>query len=348
MEKFSFNFFTYFSRIAPSELIALKKPQILLPIFYIYAFTKAFFINQKKIEIIHLGDALLSPLGVLLKMSKNVPVTVTVHALDVIFPNRLYQFLIPRCLNRLDKIICVSRETMNECIIRGINPELCTVIPNGIDKFYPIKYLEKKKMLKYLINIEIGNNKILLSVGRLIERKGFHYFIKNTFPCIRKEFPGIIYLIVGSGKLKNKLNDIIMQLGFENEVFILQKIDDNSLNSLYQISDIFIMPNIPVKGDMEGFGIVALEASSSGLPVVASNIEGIKDAIIDNKNGFLIDPYDNKRYIEVILDLLKNDTKRINFGREAMEITSKTYNWKIISESYLQTFNQILYSHGKN
>ena len=81
---------------------------------------------------------------------------------------------------------------------------------------------------------------------------------------------------------------------------------------------------------------------------MASNIEGIKDAIIDNKNGFLINPYDVKRYIEVILDLLKNDTKRINFGKEAMEITNKNYDWKIISENYLQTFNLIINSHGKD
>jgi phosphatidylinositol alpha-1,6-mannosyltransferase len=107
------------------------------------------------------------------------------------------------------------------------------------------------------------------------------------------------------------------------------------------------MPNIPVKGDMEGFGIVALEASSAGLPVVASNIEGIKDAIIDNKNGVLINPYDDKRYIEIILDFLINDQKRINFGKQAMEITNMKYNWEKISESYLEIFNMIVEIHKK-
>ena len=237
---------------------------------------------------------------------------------------------------------------MNECIKRGINPAKCVVIPNGIVKFHPVEQLDNKKIPGNLIHGEANNKKIILSVGRLIERKGFHYFLKDIFPKLKDKYPNILYIIVGSGKLKNELKFLINQLGLENDVYLLENVDDLLLNSLYQISDIFVMPNVPVKGDMEGFGIVALEASSAGLPVVASNIEGIKDAIIDNKNGFLVKPYDDKRYIEIILDLLINDKKRIDFGRQAMEITNIKYNWEKISESYLETFNMIVEIQNKN
>ena len=107
------------------------------------------------------------------------------------------------------------------------------------------------------------------------------------------------------------------------------------------------MPNIPVEGDMEGFGIVLLEASSAGLPIVASNIEGIKDAIIDTKNGFLIEPYDTEKYVEVILDLLRDDNKRISIGRAGKELTNTYYNWEAISEKYLDVFNSITGSYNK-
>lgn len=107
------------------------------------------------------------------------------------------------------------------------------------------------------------------------------------------------------------------------------------------------MPNVPVKGDMEGFGIVLLEASSAGLPIVASNIEGIKDAIIDRQNGFLIEPYDTEKYVEVILDLLRNDNKRISIGRAGKEMTTTHYNWEAISEEYLDIFNSITSNYNK-
>lgn len=348
MEKFSYNFFTYISKLTPAILIALRKSQKYLIFFYLYLFVKVLFINRKHVNIIHFGDALLSPLGVFIKCVKKIPVTVTVHALDVIFPNKLYQLIIPKCLKRLDRIICVSNETMKECIKRGIDPAKCVVIPNGIVKCHSVEPLNNKRILGNLIHREVNNKKIILSVGRLIERKGFHYFLKDIFPKLKVEYPNILYIIVGSGKLKNEIKFLISQLGLKNDVYLLEDVDDLLLNSLYQISDVFVMPNVPVKGDMEGFGIVALEASSAGLPVVASNIEGIKEAIIDNKNGFLVNPYDDKRYIEVILDLLNNDKIRIDFGRQAMEITDNMYKWEKISEIYLKTFNAIVASYNKN
>lgn len=347
MEKFSYNFFTHFSRLIPTDLIALRKSQNYLPFFYLYLIMRIVLIKRKEIDIIHIGDALLSPLGLFIKSTKKIPVTVTVHALDVIFPNKIYQFIIPKCLNRLDRIICVSHETMNECIKRGIDPAKCVVIPNGIEQIHSIEHLYTKKILQDLIKTDIENKKILLSVGRLIERKGFHYFLKYILPTLKDKYQNIIYLIIGSGKLKSEIKLLIKHLKFENDVFLLEDVDDTTLNYIYQISDIFVMPNVPVKGDMEGFGIVALEASSAGLPVVASNIEGIKDAIIDNKNGFLVKPYDNKRYIEIIFDLLTNDKKRIDFGNKAMEFTNKTYHWQKISEKYMETFNVIVDSYNK-
>lgn len=302
---------------------------------------KALFISKKNVDIIHIGDALLSPVGVLLKITKKIPVTVTVYGLDLIFPNKIYQFIIPKCLKRLDKIICISQETKNECIKRGIKPESCIVIPVGLETFHQVQNVDKRMLMEDLIHKNINNKKILLSVGRLIERKGIPYFLKNIFPLIREEYPEIIYLIVGSGKLGNQIKFMIAELGFENNVYLIENANDLLLNSLYQVSDIFVMPNIPVKGDMEGFGIVLLEAGSAGLPVVASNIEGIKDAIIDKQTGFLIDPFDKEEYIKILLDLLKDDDKRLLIGLKGKEIIKLTYNWEKISKKYLDVFTLI-------
>lgn len=347
MERFSYNFFLYISKLTSCKIIAFKKSQKGLIIFLVYiVLIKSFSVNKKDIDIIHIGDALLAPIGVFLKYTKKIPVTVTVYGLDVIFPNKIYQYIIPKCLKKLDKIICISQETRNQCIKRGIKPELCVVIPVGLEPSFPVKQLNKKMLIFDLIRTDFNNKKILLSVGRLIERKGIPHFLRNIFPAIKKEYPDILYLIVGSGKLKHEIMDIICEQKLENNVYLLENVDDVLLNSLYHISDIFVMPNIPVKGDMEGFGIVLLEASSAGLPVVASNIEGIKDAINDKQNGFLIEPYDTKKYTEIILDLLKDENQRISIGKRGEEITNSTYNWEIIAKKYVAEFDLIVSNYS--
>jgi glycosyltransferase involved in cell wall biosynthesis len=347
MEKFSYNFYIYISKLTNAKLIRLNGSQIFLPFFFIYSFIKTILIKRDKIDIIHLGDALLSPLGVLLKITKKIPVTVTVHALDIIFPNKLYQFIIPMCLKRLDMIICVSQETMKECIKRGIAREKCVVIPNGVEIFYPVEKIDKRKVLLNLIHNNINNKKIILSVGRLIERKGMHYFIQSIFPSIIDRYPDVIYIIAGSGKLKNKIKLLIEKLGLKNDIYLLENVDDLLLSFLYQVSDIFVMPNVPVEGDMEGFGIVALEASSAGLPVVCSNIEGLKDAIIDKQNGFLISPYDAEKYIDVILELLKNDMMRKSIGQKGRDFTMTSYNWEKISRKYEDVFSLTIKNYDR-
>ncbi len=90
------------------------------------------------------------------------------------------------------------------------------------------------------------------------------------------------------------------------------------------------MPNIPVPGDMEGFGIVAIEAGSAGLPVIASNLEGIKNSVIDKVTGYLAEPENEKDYLRLIK---QNDLDR---RKILAEIISR-YRWNTIAERYMET-----------
>ena len=112
---------------------------------------------------------------------------------------------------------------------------------------------------------------------------------------------------------------------------------DEEKNCLYQISDLFVMPNISVKNDQEGFGIVLLEAGRYGLPVIASNIEGIKDAVIDGKTGHLIEEKNAQGFInnitnpDIDLSLLKN-------------IISSNFDWRNIARRYYIEFDKMISS----
>jgi glycosyltransferase involved in cell wall biosynthesis len=108
------------------------------------------------------------------------------------------------------------------------------------------------------------------------------------------------------------------------------------------VADLFVMPNVPIANDMEGFGLVALEAASCGTMVVASDLEGIKDAIIDGKNGVLVKPGDANKYIEVINRELKHHS--LNLGA-VRDYTLSHYSWDETAAQYATLMQQLVNKH---
>jgi hypothetical protein len=121
LEKLSYALAKEFSKNTPTTLITWGKSQKYLPYFIPLAFLKAcFLIPMKKIDHLHLGDALLAPVGLLLKIIFNINTSVTVAGLDITFNFPGYQRIIPKCVARLNTIICISEATLEECVKRGI------------------------------------------------------------------------------------------------------------------------------------------------------------------------------------------------------------------------------------
>lgn len=342
MERVAYELYMHLLEITDVELIKWGGSNKWLPIVLPYFLVKSSLILLRdEVNTIYLQDGLLAPLGLVLKIFRK-PVAITIHGLDIMYKNKFYQFLVPKCVKRLDKIICISQATKQECINREIPEEKITVIPGGIsDEFHINEDKEVlKSELKKKLDLKLENKNVLLSVGRLVERKGFHWFVENVIPKLLEQINEFVYLIAGDGIFRERIKNIIANNGLEDYVIMLGKVDDEVLKLLYNASDIFITPNIPVEGDMEGFGIVALEATSCSVPVVASKLDGIKDAIKNERNGFLVEPYDINRFVEVITKLLENDYERKEVGKKAREFTLKNYSWEKIAEKYLKEFKK--------
>src|SRR5260221_5863232 len=133
MEKTSYALAQELSKRVDTSLITWGKSQkylpLVLPIFLIKAL---YIIPTKKITHVHIGDALLSPIGWLLKKMYKVNISITIHGLDIIFSFPGYQLLIPNTVSHYDSVICVSNATLLECTKRGIPEKLCIVIPWGV------------------------------------------------------------------------------------------------------------------------------------------------------------------------------------------------------------------------
>ncbi|MDQ6693129.1 MAG: glycosyltransferase family 4 protein [Chloroflexota bacterium] len=349
MQKLSQSLTKEVGHLTPTTTIYWGGSTLFLPFFIVYAFMRALFTvpRANHVELIHLSDALLAPLGLALRALLRVPVVVTVHGLDVTYSNRLYQWLIPRCLRRMDKIICVSSYTRQQCIRRGVPSSLCEVVPNGVnmpefaDHFSP----QGMRNLQSAAGNMLRGRKVLLTVGRLIERKGVVHFLTEVMPRIMAVRKDICYLIVGEGPQRELIETRIASLHLERNVALLGRVDDDTLRAAYHLADLFVMPNIPVQNDIEGFGLVALEAAAAGRYVVASRLDGIPEAIISGQNGTLLDPLDSRAFASTILDLLNDDERLRELGYKARDFVESRYSWDIVAKRYQQVFLRVIEQH---
>jgi phosphatidyl-myo-inositol dimannoside synthase len=241
-------------------------------------------------------------------------------------------------------VICVSSYTRMQCIRRGVPASLCEVVPNGVNMVEFSDHFTSQAMrnLQMKAGPVIRGRKVLLTVGRLIERKGVVHFLTDIMPRLLAQRTDICYLIVGEGPQRDLIETRIASLHLGDHVALLGRVDDDTLRAAYHVSDLFVMPNIPVQNDIEGFGLVALEAAAAGRYVVASRLDGIPEAIVPGQNGTLIDPLDSEAYVDSILDLLADDERREELGRKAREFVRDKYSWDIIARRYLQVFLRVV------
>ncbi len=328
MEKLSFALAKEFSSSVDTTLITWGGSQKYLPfVYFLFLIKSLYLIPKNKIDHIHIGDALLSPLGFLLKNVFGIKTTLTVVGLDITFNFPGYQFFIPRIVAKLDKIICISDATKNECIKRNIPEEKCAVIPCGV---YPEDWIVKatRKDLEKNVGKDLKDKKVIITVGRLVPRKGVYWFIKNVMPKLEMK---VIHLIIGTGPEKDRIQELIKEMNLQERVILLGKISDEDLKIIYNTSDLFVMPNIKVKDTIEGFGLVAIEASSTGLPVIASDLEGISSAIINGKTGYLVESANPEQFIKAIRKSYSLNRKEI------ASVTRKNYSWEEIGKEYIKS-----------
>jgi len=110
---------------------------------------------------------------------------------------------------------------------------------------------------------------------------------------------------------------------------------DAELTQLYQSADVFVMPNIPIPGDMEGFGIVMLEAAMNGLPAVAARLEGIREVITPGKNGYFVESGDVDGYVSRLVSLDSNRASLNELSVSSTSHVSATFGWDAVAQKYV-------------
>ena len=266
----------------------------------------------------------LIPQGIVQSFLK-MPYIVTGHGADVTSLNHgLLKKLKRRCLKNAWGVTAVSQPLMD--VLDGIyKNENQAVISMGCDtSLFGRQYREENYFGQ-------GNQKVLLFVGRLAEKKGVCYAIEAM-----RNVENAMLVIAGDGPLREELQrqaDKVMRETGKKIVFLGAKTHEE-LKKIYASADLFVMPSITAKdGDKEGFGLVILEAFASGLPIVASRSGGITDIVKDGVNGFLVEEKDVSDMAEQIDRLLKDEEIYNKMQIEAKK-SAQQYDYRQIAARY--------------
>lgn len=239
-----------------------------------------------------------------------------------------------KILAEAEGIITISDYLKAKLVERDVPAKKITKIYPGVDfAFFKPQEQDKARLkIESLINqkddLHLDNANLLLSVGRLVKRKG-HDMVIRALPAILQNYPKTYYLIVGNGPHRSKLQKLASEVGVEKYVRFLTDIKHQDLPSFYNASDIFLMPSRTIKSkrDVEGFGIVYLEASACAKPVIAGQGGGVAEAVVDQETGLLIDPEKPAAVSQAILKLLNNNSLSLKLGQNGRERVTRNFDW---------------------
>jgi phosphatidylinositol alpha-1,6-mannosyltransferase len=194
----------------------------------------------------------------------------------------------------------------------GILPERITVVHPGTD----ISEIDSTKASEFRSRFGFGSLPLLLSVGRITERKGLLPFLRNAWPKVLERHPDAQLVVIGSEPKqalrkdrRSALADIrayLSESGLERSVRFLGRVDDVTLTAAYQAANVHVFPVLDGPDDVEGFGMVAIEAAANGLPTVAFDAGGVSDAVDQGHSGQLLTAGDYEGFAAAVLSSINN------------------------------------------
>ncbi|MDD5258605.1 MAG: glycosyltransferase family 4 protein [bacterium] len=284
-------------------------------------------IQKEQVGIIHCSAPLLTgPVGLFYRLVKGIPYIVYTYASDVTRPqsSRLKRYLLQLVLKKAAKIVTISEFTKNEIVKLGLRPEQIVKMI-GIDQaeFSGTAGAAEKTRAKY----KLAGKKILLTVSRLVDAKGMDMVIR-LLPEIKKMHTNIVYVVIGTGPDLERLKKLSLEMGVADSVIFTGFVTLDDLRQLYSLCDVFIMLTRQTnKQEIEGFGLVFLEANMYKKPVVAGYVGGVPDAVADGVSGLLVDPLDLAAATLAIEKLLDNEDLARRLGEQGYQRAVKEFAW---------------------
>lgn len=287
------------------RVVALRRSNAYLPLWLVGAVAQVLWHTcvRRDVQRVLLGDAVVNAVLAPLLRLTGTPVTAMVMGLDVTWRAPGYRSLTRATLPLADEVVAISQATAEVACRAGAAKERVSVLRLAVAPPAPLPTNEEaRRSLRETLGLA-QDARVVVTLGRLVERKGMTWFAREVVPRLE---PGTWYVVAGTGPELETLRRISDGQQRSPATLVLGAVDDAQRELLLRGADLFVQPNVPVEGDMEGFGLVTLEATLRGVPVLASGIEGIRDVIDDGETGWLLPPCDVDAWVAAVEDRLSD------------------------------------------
>lgn len=296
--------------------------------------------KERAFDVVIAGSALTAILAWLLTRRTEARSAVILYGLDTIYPSLVYQTAFRFAVPKLDTVIAISSATREEALARGVSADRIEVVHPGC---HGRRFMETCDTEDFRESWGLKGAKVILSAGRLVKRKGLDRFVTECLPQVVDAVPEAKLLCAGGNPEEAAVHrdDMVGAVvkaaeaaGMSDHVVITGRLSADEMVAAFQSSDLFVLPAIPLKGEMEGFGIVFLEAAAAGLPAVSTRLWGIPDAVLDGETGVLVEPLDYDAMARTLIELLTDPERRRALGECGRMRVEESFLWERVAGIY--------------
>lgn len=265
-------------------------------------------------SVVLAGSGLAAPAAIAAAHVSGAVPAVYLHGLDIIAPSRMYHLAWLPCIRRCKRVMVNSSNTRRLALEAGINEKSIRVVHPGTDLPSPDRLARARFRARHGLDDAVP---VLLSVGRLTARKGLAEFVDRSLPLIHAANPDSRLVIIGDqatdalyrgrGAGIASVRAAAEARGIADVVHWLGPCSDSDLADAYWGADLHVFPVRDIPGDVEGFGMVAIEAAAHGLQTIAFDVGGVADAVVDGSNGSLIPADDYEAFAHAVIGAMAQD-----------------------------------------
>ncbi len=268
-------------------------------------------------------------------LHKPFPYIVHVHGKEA-REQRFFNRLLKNFALKKSMLITTGAENVKKIIQKDISHPIEIVHPGvDIERHRPMD-VPDQFFRKYGIP---KGSPILLSFGRLVERKGFDMVLR-AMPKILEKHSDLIYVIAGRGPQEEELGRLTMELDLAQQIVFTGFVGEEDTALLYNACDVYIMPSRRIKNDIEGFGITYIEANACGKPVIGGDSGGVPDAVEHGKSGLLVDPESIDSIAHSVIDMFSKPQMRHEMGEYGRQRAIQSFQWKDVANRYMELFRE--------
>lgn len=288
---------------------------------------------RRKVDLVLCGDAAMYAVLVPVLRAFRVRHAAMVMGLDLTYGNPVYRAVVHPLLRRAPRVIAISEATAAAARDLGIPADRVTVVRLGVQT--PSEMPDRPTARRQVAAmIGVGDDAVvLLTLGRLVRRKGARWFVEEVLPRLP---PEVVYVLAGDGDEREPVRQAADRAGVSDRVRLLGQVDDAGREMLMRGADLFVQPNIRVPGDMEGFGLVTVEAAMRGTPVVAAALEGILDAVVPGQTGVLLPPEDADAWIARLRPMVADRAGLAEAGAHASTESRARYSEESMRDAFVE------------